>query len=265
MLLLLTYLHTQLLTYLPAYLLTEAFGLYPYPAGHVKDNYAMADVERAARGGGGGLDRFPALSRVRGAATTLSAGEVLYLPRYHWHLVRQVGRGRQNVSLNCWVGGKGNDAFNEQAALAAQAAQAAQAAMPAEARPEQLDEPVGDEGAGEEGAWGAEAFEAWLRRDSAVALTAFKAGRLAEAVAARACGGNTALGGELLTDIAAGEDRGWPPTSKPHRIARRLRAQLGALLGSQAAAAALLRALTQDGRLHPGLSDASGDVVSWDG
>ena len=231
----------------------------------------MADVERAARGGGGGLDRFPALSRVRGAATTLRAGEVLYLPRYHWHLVRQVGRGRQNVSLNCWVGGKGNDAFNEQAA------QAAQAAMPAEARPEQLDEPVGlegigvegagEEGAGEEGAWGAEIFEAWLRRDSAVALTAFKAGRLAEAIAARACGGNTALGGELLTDIAAGEDRGWPPTSKPRRIARRLRAQLGALLGSQAAAAALLRALTQDGRLHPGLSDASGDdgIVSWDG
>ena len=132
--------------------------------------------------------------------------------------------------------------------------------MPAEARPEELDEPSG----GEE-AWGAEAFEAWLRRDSTAALTAFKAGRLAEAVAARACGGDTARGGELLTDIAAGEDRGWPPGSKPDRIARRIRAQLSALLGGQAAAAALLRALTQDGRLHPGLSEASGDVLSWDG
>ena len=117
---------------------------------------------------------------------------------------------------------------------------------------------------GGEGAWGAEAFEAWLRRDSALALTAFKAGRLAEAVAARACGGDTARGGELLTDIAAGEDRGWPPGSKPDKIARRIRAQLGALLGGHAPAAALLRALTQDGRLHPGLSDALGDVLSWD-
>ena len=86
----------------------------------------------------------------------------------------------------------------------------------------------------------------------------------AEAVAARACGGDTARGGELLTDIAAGEDRGWPPGSKPDKIARRIRAQLGALLGGHAPAAALLRALTQDGRLHPGLSDALGDVLSWD-
>ena len=71
-------------------------------------------------------------------------------------------------------------------------------------------------------------------------------------------------GGELLTDIAAGEDRA-AADSKPRRIARRLRAQLSALPGSRAAAA-LLRALTQDGQLHPGrVTPADDGIVSWDG
>ena len=63
---------------------SEAFGLYPYPVGHPKDNFAVPDLEEEAAAAGGGeavLRRFPALRRVRGAEATLQPGDVLYLPK----------------------------------------------------------------------------------------------------------------------------------------------------------------------------------------
>ena len=222
--------------------------------------------------------------------------------RYFWHHVQQLGAGQQNVSLNFWVGGKGNDEFNRAAARAA-ARSGGGEGTPAE-------EAVEEEEAEQQqpAACGEAEFEAWLRSDASAALRAFKAGRLAETIAARApprpwpapasfpspqpnarppalastirarpqaraCGGDAARGGELLTDLAAGEDAAWPAASKPRRVARRLRRTLAALLddgaggaggaGGARRAAALLRALTRNGRLHPGLAPAvEGPVVA---
>ena len=60
------------------------------------------------------------------ARAELAPGDVLWLPRYHWHLVRQVpdacGGATEhpppfspNLSLSAWVGGKGTEAFRAEA------------------------------------------------------------------------------------------------------------------------------------------------------
>jgi len=69
----------------------HAFGLYPYPVGHPMDNYSMvadsADVD---------LRRFPAAERVEGLETVLEPGDVLWLPAYWWHHVRQPAEGDES-------------------------------------------------------------------------------------------------------------------------------------------------------------------------
>ena len=40
--------------------------------------------------------------------TTLGPGEVLWLPSFYWNHVRQLDEGQHNLSLNCWVGAKGD-------------------------------------------------------------------------------------------------------------------------------------------------------------
>ena len=215
-------------------------GLYPYPVGHVKDNYCIPDLEQPD------LSTFPALARVRGVEVTLEAGDVLYLPKYYWHLVRQLD-GQQNLSLNFWVGGRGNEDFHAEAARWATEASPTATAAPSEAT------------AGEEDT----RFESWLLGDGAAALTAFKAGRLAETIAAKTCGG-AEQGGDFLSAMAAGADAGWVEGSKAARVAARIRGQLSGLCGGSAShAAALLRALTRDGRLCPGLAPpVDGPVVA---
>ena len=47
---------------------------------------------------------YPALARARGLETTLSPGDVLWLPSFWFHHVRQLDEGCQNLSLNCWIG-----------------------------------------------------------------------------------------------------------------------------------------------------------------
>lgn len=216
-------------------------GLYPFPVGHVKDNYCIPDLEQPD------LSTFPALARVRGVEATLEAGDVLYLPKYHWHLVRQLS-GQHNLSLNFWFGGRGNEAFNAEAARWATEVSpppAAAAASEATAAAEDA------------------RFESWLLGDGAAALMAFKAGRLAETIAAKTCGG-AERGGDFLSAMAAGADAEWADGSKAARVAARIRGQLSGLCGGSAShASALLRALTRDGRLCPGLAPpVDGPVVA---
>ena len=52
------------------------------------------------------LERFPALARARGLETTLEPGDVLWLPSFYWHYVRQLDEGSPNLSVNCWCGAK---------------------------------------------------------------------------------------------------------------------------------------------------------------
>ena len=60
--------------------------------------------------------------------------------------------------------------------------------------------------------------------------------------------------GEFLTQLARGADVGWAADSAARRQADWTRAELIALLGSAEAAHELLRAMTRDGRLYPGLA-----------
>ena len=43
--------------------------------------------------------QFPALQRARGLETTLAPGEVLWLPSFYWHYVRQCDVGEPNLSV----------------------------------------------------------------------------------------------------------------------------------------------------------------------
>ena len=72
--------------------------VYPYPCTHPMDSYAMVDVEAPD------LERFPSLARAKGLECTLNAGDVLWLPSFWFHHVRQLDPGRENLSLNCWIG-----------------------------------------------------------------------------------------------------------------------------------------------------------------
>ena len=241
---------------------SHSLELYPYPLGHVLDNFAMADVLCPD------LERFPAMARARGAVADLGPGDVLWLPRYWWHHVQQRSESqpdKENISLSFWFGGKGNGAFG----LAQQ--EASRHPLPATPAPRPEEWEAADA-----------ALTSALRRPGA-ALRAFQVGRHAEAVAAATCGGPRA-GGEFLTALAAGEDAAWGASSSAARVAGRLRAQLAALLlpalspraasaeapeggaaaAAAAAAAALLRAMTRDGRLHPGPPPVDGPVESSD-
>ncbi|EOD41264.1 hypothetical protein EMIHUDRAFT_199541 [Emiliania huxleyi CCMP1516] len=166
---------------------SESYRLYPYPVGHPMDNFAMADLCEPD------LRTTPALAAARALEGELHPGEVLWLPRYHWHQVRQAGASDENLSLNFWVGEKGTTEF--------------------------------------------------------------------ASTAARAIFGERS--GPFLNALAAGEDGRWPAGSRARSTAERLRAELGGVIGGEAAVGSLLRAMTLDGRLWPGIAaDVTGEVVS---
>ena len=50
------------------------------------------------------LERYPALGRARGLEAIIKPGEVLWLPGFVWHYVRQLDEGRHNLSLNKTTG-----------------------------------------------------------------------------------------------------------------------------------------------------------------
>ena len=218
----------------------HAFDLSPYPVGHIADNFAMADLERPD------LACFPALARVRGVEAVLCPGDVLWLPQYHWHLVQQLDAGHENVSLSIWLGDKGNDSFMSEA-------RADQTPPPPSIS---LGDYPGDLRADDQ------ALVALLL-DEEGALRAFRVGRLVETIAARVTG-SVVGGGEFLTALAAGEDRGWDPASKATKVAARIRGQIARLLRFRCHPDALLRAITCDGRLFPGPLETNDSAISSD-
>jgi hypothetical protein len=46
------------------------------------------------------------MAGARGLDATLEPGEVLWLPSFYWHYVRQLDEGQPNLSVNCWCGAK---------------------------------------------------------------------------------------------------------------------------------------------------------------
>ena len=69
-----------------------------YPAGHDKDTYSQLDLEDEIA-----LGAFPHARRARGLEAVLVPGDVLFLPAYVWHYVRQLDEGAENISLSFGV------------------------------------------------------------------------------------------------------------------------------------------------------------------
>jgi hypothetical protein len=90
---------------------SSTFRIYPYPVGHARDNYAMADEAIERDDDHVSAVRFPALAGARCIEATLEAGEALFLPRYYWHRVSQLDEGVENLSINFWGGRKGTGDF----------------------------------------------------------------------------------------------------------------------------------------------------------
>ena len=251
-------------------------SLYPYPFLHAMESYAMVDVESPD------LDRFPALARARGLETTLEPGDVLWLPSFYWHHVRQLDDGQQNLSLNLWcgtathavklgsgsilqstvLGGRARDMEEEQqrtgvaltieAVVASSDASAARAASPPVDRMATAAAEAAD--------------EALIGCTPTLGLAHLFAAQWLENKAAAALG--VADAAPFLNAFADGADAKQPPTTTtttmrppPQPIASRaalaLAIELRATLVSQFGvdgACALLRAVTRHGRLHPGLA-----------
>ena len=240
----------QVLLFPPA----QTWNLYPYAVGHPMDNFSMVDVEAPDVG------RFPALARARALEAELAPGEVLWLPRFWWHYVKQLDAPSENLSLNFWCGRKGTEAFMralreaplptaDEVDVAARAALAtteeASASAAARDRLERED-------------------EALLAADDQLAFHCLQLGRMIEGAAVKVMGDDRPRGYLFLAALAAGADARWPPSASVARAhARKIRAECMAVLGGARAANALLRMISRDGRLSPGLAPpVEGDVVN---
>ena len=243
----------------------ESFKLYPFPVGHPRDNFAQVDVAAPD------LDSFPAFGHACGWEATLDPGDVLFVPRYTWHFVSQLSQpeapscAQQNVSLNFWFGRKGTGEFKRELWSAARRLPPAEAAQAAAEEAARVAEAVRAAGAhadaasaNPEGLSDDTELEAMLT-DAPSAVRALLAARHVEGCTSELLGGDAT--GPFLNSLAHGEDVGWDVASLAHRHATRTRLELIALLGSAAKANALLRAMTRDGRLHPGLTPPLGERV----
>lgn len=259
----------------------EWVNLYPFPSSHPMDSYVMADVEAPD------LQKYPALARARGLECTLEPGDVLWLPSYYWHYVRQLDEGEQNLSLNCWVGTSGHRcdlgvASYVSTFLGGRAREMGEA-QAARAVPKATVETLSACSA-------ASAVAAALPASKAAALVAADASLLApihglqHLFAARILESKAAAGlgagetdpdgkvGPFLNALAAGADsalgrvhaeraraRGedvpppaiGDPGSQTHSLATDMRWALVCQFGAPVTCA-LLRACTRHGRLHPG-------------
>ena len=323
---------------------SESFRVYPYPVGHIRDNFAMADPASPD------VSRFPALAHARGLEGILGPGDVLFLPRYYWHHVQQLGEeggvegavdadtvdgdadadavdgdadadavdgdadadaveggvegsaveggvegggadgaaagggegggqgGGQgggpswNLSINFWFGLKGTGAFqremwtaarqlpSDETVAAAEAAAAASAAAASAASATVMAATTTVEIEARVAAKAADAELEALLCDEGQAVRALLAARHVEGCTQEWLG-TAAAAGEFLTKLASGHVASWAEGSAARRHATRTRAELIALLGSASLANALLRAMTRDGRLHPGLAPSVGERV----
>ncbi|KAL1515248.1 hypothetical protein AB1Y20_001882 [Prymnesium parvum] len=240
-------------------------NLYPFPFSHPMETYAMVDVEAAD------LHRFPALARARGLECVLDEGDVLWLPSYYFHHVRQLDEGRPNLSLNCWVGtAQQRVDLGEAALLCSVLAGLARAAY-GRVAPRVSDALLASMRASRQAA-ADEADEALLNHSEAIGLLSLFAAQYLETKARAAESASAAAElnpdevGPFLNALAAGDDAA-PSASSPlgavgtakHTLAVQLRLNLVKQFGD--AASALLRITTRHGRLHPGPPPVSPEEI----
>jgi len=251
----------------------QAFNVYPHACSHPMDTYAMADVEALGDAECDQLKRLPALRRARALETLLEPGDVLWLPSFYWHYVRQEEEGLRNLSVNCWVGAKPDGSTllggrkHEMAAacdarpalsseqlvqrLLACSSTSARAQAPTD-RSEARDDATLDAG----GSHGLACLLAarWLETEVAAALDESEVGPFLNALA----GGGDA-------EERAGHDTGTaigPAGSPTYTLAAKVRLELLSSVGLKSTCA-LLRAMTRHGRLHPGIAPpVTGPVVN---
>lgn len=98
-----------------------------------------------------------------------------------------------------------------------------------------------------------ESDDALLMGDPTLAMASLHLGRMVEKAAEKLFGDDTPKGMAFLTALAQGADASWPADSYARLKGAGIRAELIAVLGVPFASA-LLRGLTRDGRLYPGLA-----------
>ena len=268
---------------------SQSFRLYPYPVGHPLDNFAMA---MADLDGSVNDPRFPAFRAAHGLTGNLSPGDVLFLPKFWWHHVEQLettgpvhaapldasgacsGRPVENLSLNFWLGSgaarlephewlsmrgptarpRKIEAFwcGELRGGAARVREELEVLLRAVAPPSDAADGGGDDD---------DALAALVGDEPRAAIRCMHAARMVESGAVTVCGG-WQLGGRFLNAVAEGADSEWAPLDSvaARGFASRVRDELTTLLGDPAAAMLLLRMITRDGRLHPGLAPPPPEV-----
>lgn len=236
--------------------------IYPYPCAHPMDSYAMVDVEAPD------VSRFPALCRARGLETTLSPGDVLWLPCFWFHHVRALDEGTPNLSLNCWLGSTPRmlhlGAISMRSAISA-AVGREMAAEQSRCAPPPLDNqdiapyyaccvasatPAADEAADEALIVETAPARGLMSLIIARYLESKMEGSLKSASAAAGFLTAMALGADSLAPSPAPPMR-FPQGSPMQALAVNTRCTLYALFGAHATGA-LLRAITRHGRLVPG-------------
>ena len=223
--------------------------LYPYPATHPANAFAMVDVESPD------LSTFAAFGRARGAEAVLEPGECLWMPSYVWHYVKQF-EGDETLSLNFWVGAQRDVRAERMFEVEKHAQPPAEAAVAAAV--------AAMSAAGGGGVEHSAADDTILEGDADDGLLTMQMGRHVEREANNMCAGDAAKAGTLISALAAGADQRWPVGSPVRELAYQVRAHMMTVLGTKRAAA-VLRGLARDGRLHPGLAPAlRGDVVGTD-
>lgn len=237
---------------------SQSWRLYPHVHRHPMTNFAIADLENPD------IDRLPALRDARGLEATLEPGDVLFLPAYYWHYVRQAGDGL-NLSVNFWVGGRPESC--KRCGLYEQREQASNRALPSmdKVRRSAAACKARTEATLRKRAHGAAAGSTDSGEDEAALLevdgdggllslfTSFKT----EVIPATVLG--VERGAALLHAMAMGADAGavgatkgaWPfDTDEAVKMAALLRQQILALLHTEERVHALLRAMTRHGRLR---------------
>jgi hypothetical protein len=235
----------QFLLYPPS----QSFLLYPFPVGHPQDNFAMVDGWKL------NTERFPASARATGLEATLGPGDVLYVPRYHWHTVRQTSPGIETISLNFWFGRKGTGTFKTEMRLAIRQPAEKETILAAAKQASDVEGMCSDAKMRV-----AQEDDACIGTDEAISVRCLLAGRHVEGCTKELLGDDA---GDFLNSLARGEDVGWSTDSTIARHAASTRGELISLLEGVDRANALLRAMTWHGRLHPGLAPpVKGEIVN---
>ena len=88
---------------------SQTWNVHPFPVGHPKDNFAVADPSMNSETAA--TDLWPGAHQAHRLEGVLNPGEALWLPRYYWHYVEQLDEGAENLSMNFWAGKKGTGDF----------------------------------------------------------------------------------------------------------------------------------------------------------